>query len=107
MSGTIWRTTTFDPPVTVQAGQSIRISSPGSRRPFAATTWAPVSTARHSDGSTSDVWVVGNPKRQIADPPPDDVFPCFACGHRFNHVLLGRYGCPNCHGEGLGPRVHP
>lgn len=24
---------------------------------------------------------------------------CFSCGHIFNHGLLGKYGCPNCHGE--------
>ena len=24
---------------------------------------------------------------------------CFSCGFIFNHGLLGKYGCPNCHGE--------
>lgn len=27
--------------------------------------------------------------------------PCTFCGHAFDHDLLGLYGCPNCHGEGL------
>lgn len=26
---------------------------------------------------------------------------CPACGHPFDQERLGRYGCPNCHGEGL------
>ena len=26
---------------------------------------------------------------------------CEFCGYIFNHELLGRYGCPNCFGEGL------
>lgn len=39
------------------------------------------------------------------EPKPDmtELFgePCEFCGHKFNGALLGRYGCPNCHGEGL------
>jgi len=27
--------------------------------------------------------------------------PCHFCGHPFDQELLGRYGCCNCHGEGL------
>jgi len=27
--------------------------------------------------------------------------PCSFCGYKFDHELLGRYGCPNCEGEGL------
>ena len=29
--------------------------------------------------------------------------PCSFCGYEFNHDLLGKYGCPNCYGEGLEP----
>ena len=28
--------------------------------------------------------------------------PCEFCGYQFDHDKLGRYGCPNCEGEGLG-----
>lgn len=31
---------------------------------------------------------------------------CFACGYQFDHAL-GRYGCPNCHGEGLSKNEAP
>lgn len=27
--------------------------------------------------------------------------PCDFCGYPFDQEMLGRYGCPNCHGEGL------
>lgn len=27
--------------------------------------------------------------------------PCEFCGHKFRAAMLGRYGCPNCGGEGL------
>lgn len=30
------------------------------------------------------------------------VQPCEFCGFHFDHDQLGRYGCPNCEGEGLG-----
>jgi len=26
---------------------------------------------------------------------------CTFCGHPFDQSALGKYGCPNCHGEGL------
>ena len=28
--------------------------------------------------------------------------PCQFCGYEFDHELLGKYGCPNCEGEGCG-----
>jgi hypothetical protein len=34
---------------------------------------------------------------------------CAACGYVFNHSALGKYGCPNCEGEGLdqeGPWIN-
>lgn len=31
----------------------------------------------------------------------DALHPCEFCGYRFDHDKLGRYGCPNCCGEGL------
>ena len=41
----------------------------------------------------------------VKRPDPDDraahVYPCRFCGYRFNHELLGPYGCPNCLGDGL------
>jgi len=27
--------------------------------------------------------------------------PCKKCGYPFDYDRAGRYGCPNCHGEGL------
>lgn len=30
------------------------------------------------------------------------VAPCEFCGYTFDHDKLGRYGCPNCEGDGLG-----
>jgi hypothetical protein len=27
--------------------------------------------------------------------------PCEFCGYRFDIAACGRFGCPNCHGEGL------
>lgn len=35
-----------------------------------------------------------------------DGLPCFACGYQFDHDALGRYGCPDCHGDGLGDAEH-
>ena len=102
MSGTIWRTAMFDPSVTVRAGETMHMLPANSPRPPGATTRWPVARAKHCDGTVADVWITRSP-----EPQPETVFPCFACGHPFDHVLLGRYGCPNCHGEGLGPRVHP
>jgi len=34
---------------------------------------------------------------------PDDsqLTPCTYCGYPFDQDQLGRYGCPNCIGEGL------
>jgi len=34
---------------------------------------------------------------------PDDIqlTPCTYCGYPFDQDQLGRYGCPNCIGEGL------
>lgn len=29
------------------------------------------------------------------------LLPCEFCGYEFDHDGLGRFGCPNCHGEGL------
>lgn len=29
------------------------------------------------------------------------LLPCEFCGYMFDHDGLGRFGCPNCHGEGL------
>jgi len=29
------------------------------------------------------------------------VEPCCFCGYKFDQERLGRYGCANCHGEGL------
>lgn len=37
--------------------------------------------------------------------PPKIVLPCEFCGYRFNREWLGRYGCPNCNGEGLKERA--
>jgi len=34
------------------------------------------------------------------DPPPEDTIACEFCGHEFDEGC-GRYGCPNCLGEGL------
>lgn len=31
--------------------------------------------------------------------------PCHSCGHPFDQELLGRYGCCNCHGEGLDEKT--
>jgi Zn finger protein HypA/HybF involved in hydrogenase expression len=31
----------------------------------------------------------------------EELVPCEFCGHPFDHETLGRYGCPNCEGEGL------
>ena len=40
------------------------------------------------------------------DSPGDDggnaTKPCQFCGYDFDHRLLGKYGCPNCEGEGGG-----
>jgi len=33
--------------------------------------------------------------------------PCHSCGHSFDQDWLGRYGCPNCHGEGLETKPEP
>jgi len=30
-----------------------------------------------------------------------DLSECPFCDHWFDQALLGRYGCPNCEGEGL------
>jgi DNA (cytosine-5)-methyltransferase 1 len=30
-----------------------------------------------------------------------DVRPCAFCGYEFDHDALGKYGCPNCEGDGL------
>lgn len=30
-------------------------------------------------------------------------YSCHLCGFKYNHEALGKYGCPNCHGEGLKP----
>jgi len=35
------------------------------------------------------------------DPEPVILEPCELCGFEFDQELLGRYGCPNCHGDGL------
>jgi DNA (cytosine-5)-methyltransferase 1 len=32
---------------------------------------------------------------------------CFACGYGFDHDLLGKYGCPNCEGNGLDDLAVP
>jgi len=32
----------------------------------------------------------------------NDVRKCYLCDCVFDHELLGRYGCPNCFGEGWG-----
>lgn len=35
-----------------------------------------------------------------------DIRPCGFCGYEFDHETLGKYGCPNCNGEGLSiPKV--
>ena len=102
MSGTIWRTAIFDPNVTVSSGETMHMLPANSPPPPGATTRWPVARAKHSDGTVCDVWIARD-----QGPPVPTLDPCFACGYLFNHVLLGRYGCPNCHGEGLGPRVHP
>lgn len=34
--------------------------------------------------------------------PPEPRIRCARCGYLFPAVA-GKYGCPNCHGEGLGP----
>ena len=33
--------------------------------------------------------------------------PCAFCGYGFDHELLGKYGCPNCEGEGLANASRP
>jgi DNA (cytosine-5)-methyltransferase 1 len=40
---------------------------------------------------------------------PTGEAPCAFCGHPFDQEALGRYGCPNCEGEGLGEPIafHP
>lgn len=35
----------------------------------------------------------------------EDLRPCQFCGYVFDHERLGKYGCPNCCGEGLEGRV--
>ena len=35
------------------------------------------------------------------DSTPGPIRPCVFCGYEFDHELLGRYGCPNCEGEGI------
>lgn len=40
----------------------------------------------------------GETKTDIADCLGE---PCEFCGHKFRSLLLGRYGCPNCNGEGF------
>lgn len=47
-----------------------------------------------------DTWVrgFGGPKEM---PPQLRKFKkCGNCGYRFDHDLLGKYGCPNCEGQG-------
>jgi hypothetical protein len=39
------------------------------------------------------------PPRVRAEAP--DLVPCEFCSYRFDHVWLGRLGCPNCDGKGL------
>jgi hypothetical protein len=40
------------------------------------------------------------------DSPGCDKEPCLFCGYPFDTKSLGKYGCPNCHGEGLPPPRH-
>ena len=37
---------------------------------------------------------------QIDSSSSADLQRCEFCGHSFDKELLGRYGCPNCEGEG-------
>ena len=37
----------------------------------------------------------------LREPVSTSESPCQYCGYEFDHDLLGRYGCPNCEGEGL------
>ena len=47
------------------------------------------------DGRAAQI-VVNRPRYALPAPTP-----CEFCGHKFNLKALGKYGCPNCHGEGL------
>ena len=31
---------------------------------------------------------------------------CEFCGYEFDHALLGKYGCPDCEGSGLGNAIN-
>lgn len=37
--------------------------------------------------------------KNLLEPPT--LTGCHACGHEYDREALGKYGCPNCHGEGL------
>lgn len=37
---------------------------------------------------------------------PSGLGACEFCGHEFDHGLLGKYGCPNCEGSGLGNAIN-
>lgn len=45
-------------------------------------------------------WPPGSIDSQDA-PQLTDNRPCRFCGYEFDHDSLGKYGCPNCHAEGL------
>jgi len=38
------------------------------------------------------------PERPATQPA---IRPCHRCRYKYDVDALGRYGCPNCHGEGL------
>ena len=40
--------------------------------------------------------------RGITIVPGPGFYPCEFCGHQFDVLQLGRHGCPNCEGKGLG-----
>lgn len=44
-------------------------------------------------------WMLNFDEAQQMPPQLRKYKPCRSCGHRFDHDLLGKYGCPNCEGQ--------
>jgi len=62
----------------------------------------------HSTGERLQWAGVANEPRQGCElaTGDSDSRPCQFCDYGFNHDLLGKYGCPNCLGEGLDEDPH-